>query len=780
LFAERSMLLARYAQVSTTPANGRLRVGIPMALSTYQLLPFRGTLFDRLGLQAVVSPGSSAAIIRRGAESVASTPCFPVKVAHGHVLHLNDQAVDYLWLPSVLDLPSDRPNASQQHVCPYVAGFPYQFESAAALQGLQGRKILRPPVRFSEGPRGVARYLQVVRRDLGVSAKGLRHACDEAWDNQTAFEAACRARGREILAGLPSGHRAIVIVSRPYTGCDMGAYLNIPGKLRKLGLLAIPMDFLDEQSTACDDDPVLQGMYWKYGRAILQAARVIRDDPRLHAVYLTSFACGPDSFTVGHFQLLMSPKPSLVLEVDEHSADAGAQTRLEAFLDSLENSKSAVLPSTCSSASADRQSPRNGKPRAGVPRTLYIPWMGDQSHGLAAAFRACGQHAQVMPIADRQSLAMGRRLCSGKECLPFIITAGDMVRVTQRADFNPSRTAFFMPGGSGPCRFGQYHYCHQVLLQELGLGHVPVVCPSDDVRLYEEWRQIGTGVLDLAWSAICVFDVLHKARLAIRPYEIRRGDTDQRYQHWCERMAVLIERKPTIRQMAETLAQAALDFGAIAVDGHPRPRIGVVGEIYVRQHDFANGELLRQLESLGAETVLSGVPEWHYYTNWLRMSEARRNHRVWRWLANVFYDHIQRRRERRINAFFRPLLGPIDEPPTRELLDLAKPYIHPSLRGGEAVLSIGKIRELSRQGCHGVVHVMPFSCMPSAIADGVIRRLTSQPGAMPVLTVCCDGHEDPALRTRLEAFLWQARAFQARGPSQIGHRHSTNNILPVP
>ena len=61
--------------------------------------------------------------------------------------------------------------------------------------------------------------------------------------------------------------------------------------------------------------------------------------PRLYAVYITNFGCGPDSFISHFFRDLSKGKPYLQLEIDEHSADAGAITRCEAFLDSLKNVK---------------------------------------------------------------------------------------------------------------------------------------------------------------------------------------------------------------------------------------------------------------------------------------------------------------------------------------------------------------------------------------------------------------------------------------------------------
>ncbi len=753
LFGERHRLLLQYAGLNAQGNPGRPTIGIPLALANYELLPFWGTLLGQLGLAVVVSPVSTAEMIRSGVEAALATPCFPVKVAYGHVLHLIGRGVDYLWVPSVLNMPRGGTYSAHSALCPYVSALPY---GVTALVEQRGRSIrmLQPRVRFQEGRRGIMEGLKPLCSELGVTPRQLRRAVDRAWRSQADFENACRARGRKALEELSPGQRAVVLVSRPYNGCDSGAYLRLPAKLRKLGVLAIPMDFLDLRRPEKTNDRVIENMYWRYGQSILRAAEIIRGDPRLHAVYLSSFSCGPDSFLIGYFKRLMAPRPSLVLEIDEHSADAGVLTRLEAFLDSL-NAASPCVPARPLPLYPH---PTNGRRR----RTLYIPWMGDQAYGLAAAIRAYGQPAEVIPRADRRSLEIGRRSSSGKECLPCIITAGDMLRLVRRPDFDSSRAAFFMPGASGPCRFGQYNCMHKLLLNDMGLSEVPVVSLAHDTAFYEDWGRFRRGTLSLAWYSICAFDLLLEACLAVRPYEVRRGAADALYQEWGRRLCKLIERRPREAELRDVLAQAAADFSAVSVDRSlPRPRIGVVGEIYIRHHDFANNDLLRQLESLGAEATLSGFPEWHYYTNWMRLTDARRAGQWRRWLVNRLYNDTQRRIERRLNAIFHGLVGNVDEPPTEELLELARPYLDPSLKGGEAVLSVGKIIELARRGCHGAINVMPFSCMPSTIVEGVMKRLAAATGGMPVLSISYDGQQDPTLQTRLEAFLHQARAYQS-------------------
>ena len=127
------------------------------------------------------------------------------------------------------------------------------------------------------------------------------------------------------------------------------------------------------------------------------------------------------------------------MEIDEHSADAGVITRLEAFLESLKNYRE----------SADHQETKKVTSAPEIissKRTLYIPYMGDCAYGVAASLRAYGQPAEVMPMADEATLLRGRACTTGKECLPCIITTGDMLKVIESPDFDAEVLKTIFPG----------------------------------------------------------------------------------------------------------------------------------------------------------------------------------------------------------------------------------------------------------------------------------------------------------------------------------------------
>jgi len=104
------------------------------------------------------------------------------------------------------------------------------------------------------------------------------------------------------------------------------------------------MDFLPVESVTPTDE--IKEMYWRYGQRILAAGMILARTPDFTLSTLPNFPVAePDSFISHFFRDLSKGKPYLQLEIDEHSADAGAITRCEAFLDSLKHVKpSKVIP----------------------------------------------------------------------------------------------------------------------------------------------------------------------------------------------------------------------------------------------------------------------------------------------------------------------------------------------------------------------------------------------------------------------------------------------------
>ena len=745
LFEEREkMLFAPYEEEEKLPPHAP-EIGIPRILYVYEMFPFWRAFFTELGYRVVLSDVTNKELIRKGVENVVSETCFPIKVSHGHVLNVLEKGVKRIFLPSIVNLKASHPEIPNSSACPYAQSFPYAIPSSIDFKK-NDVKLLQPILHFGYGKGYLEKELVKFGKSLHRGSKRVKKAFEKAERFQALFYQSLLNRGKEILNQVDPNDKVMVIVGRPYNSCDSGVNLEIPKKLRDLGVLPIPMDFLPLESVAPSEE--IREMYWRYGQRILAAGKIIKEDPRLYAVYISNFGCGPDSF-IGHFfRDLSKGKPYLQLEIDEHSADAGAITRCEAFLDSLKNVKAKQVPSF-----------RREKAKTDRTKKIYIPYMCDHSFAVAAAFHACGVEAEVFPESDEETLYWGRKLTSGKECYPCILTTGDMVKLVKDPHFDHQRAAFFMPSGNGPCRFGQYHRFHRLVLDDLGFQHVPIYSPNQDETLYSDLGIMGSQFARLAWQGIVAVDLLMKKLLETRPYEKEKGKTDQVYQESLKRVCEAILKGD---DLGEALQKSIEDFNQIEVNGlGTKPLIGIVGEIFVRLNRFANEDVIRKIEQFGGEAWIAPFTEWILYVNTISKKRSLRKKSFSNLLKVFLTDYYQKKDEHHLEKIFKGHLRNFGEPQTRSILRKAKPYIDSSFEG-EAILSVGKTIDFARRGASGVLNIMPFTCMPGTIVSALLKRYQEENNNIPILNMAYDGQEQTNTLTRLEAFMYQTKEFQNR------------------
>ncbi|OPZ45446.1 MAG: R-phenyllactate dehydratase activator [Actinobacteria bacterium ADurb.BinA094] len=324
-------LMAPYEAARARVPESAPTVGLARAMYNYDRLPFWSAFFAELGLRPVLSPESDKQIREAGVALTVAEPCFPIRVAHGHVQWLLREGVDWVFMPNQVNEETEFEQYNS-HACPWGQTLPFVVKAAPGIEP-EKEKILYPRVRFRDGREGLLRDFSETAARLGVSRSRVRRAFDAAYAAQDAFRAELREAGARALERLElAGELGIVLVGRPYNMFDKGVNMDIPRKLRKFyGVNVIPLDFLPIRGI--DIDPIVPNMFWNYGRKILQAATYVRGHDHLHLIYMTNFKCGPDSY-IKHYVREASGKPFLSLQFDEHQNDAGAMTRCEAYLDS--------------------------------------------------------------------------------------------------------------------------------------------------------------------------------------------------------------------------------------------------------------------------------------------------------------------------------------------------------------------------------------------------------------------------------------------------------------
>jgi predicted CoA-substrate-specific enzyme activase len=310
--------------------QGRPTVGMQRALYTLQTGVMWAHFFDRLGYRLVLTPSTNSQISSSGIESMTAETCYPIKVSHGHVKELSGKT-RFLFLPSIVNMATPTEEETG-FFCPLVQANQYMVRAALDLD--MGR-VLNPILHLKHDlPTLALELAEQVGGKLGRSRRRIREALEAGWSEQSKFTQAVLRKGKAVLEGHDPLEPMVVVTGRPYNLYDERLNLRLGQNLAKIGVAAMPMEFIDASSVDLSDFP---NMYWGLGAQILRVAKFIRSRPNFFGLHMTNFSCGADSFIEHFYKFIMKEKPYLILELDEHSAVAGVMTRIEAFRNVIEN-----------------------------------------------------------------------------------------------------------------------------------------------------------------------------------------------------------------------------------------------------------------------------------------------------------------------------------------------------------------------------------------------------------------------------------------------------------
>jgi predicted nucleotide-binding protein (sugar kinase/HSP70/actin superfamily) len=402
-------------------------------------------------------------------------------------------------------------------------------------------------------------------------------------------------------------------------------------------------------------------------------------------------------------------------------------------------------------------------------KVVYVPAMAEGSVELfTAVFRWLGIEAHPTPPSDSRTLELGSKHTNGDECYPAKITVGDFFRIIERPEVDPRKTVFFMATAEGPCRFGQYAPYLRKILNDAGLPEVEVFSPTSK-NGYVGLGEVAGPFVRAGWRALVMADVLRKALLKTRPYETTAGAADQAFWSSISDLSHVIEDmcgdpKCQLESLVDGMERARDRFHKVAaVYTTETVMIGVVGEIFCRLNNFSNEDLVRKLESYGAETRLSDIAEWIAYTNTevVRRMRLSGNGVSLKMLKEKIRAHVQHSDEHALARPFEHDFQGYEEPPIDEVLELAWPYLPANGALGEMVLSVGKAAYLAKNGADGIIDISPFTCMNGIVSEAIYPKLSKDFGGIPIRNFYFDGTQSDLDRD-LGIYMELARSYKER------------------
>ena len=751
-----------------TPKHG-IKVGIPRILNMYEEYPFWNALLREAGFDIILSSESTFSKYEGALNTVMSDNiCFPAKLAHSHLKELNEnQEVDRILMPYVVYEHNDDPEHSLNSFnCPVVSGYSDVIKSVLDL-----KKPLDAPVINFANEKALEHQIIDYLKGLGVSKKQAKLALAKAMEAQKEYAETLKARNIEILnhqdskrddlceqnikgddlaKRYVSSHKplTILLAGRPYH-TDPLIQHKLSEMIANLGVNVISDDIVrsTEASELDSNDPshsqaeTYLVKQWAYMNRIMKAAQWAAEQGNdVHFVQMTSFGCGPDSFIQDEIRDIMRRhgKPFTLLKIDDVSNIGSLKLRVRSLVESL---KSGVRSEELGVRSLELGVRTKTFKNEDKHRKILAPFMTEYlTPIIPPILKLIGYDVEVLPMSDEVSAELGLKFANNEVCYPATLIVGDIIKALKSGKYDLQNTAVVMSQTGGQCRATNYAGLIKRAMVSNGFQDVPLLTlgvtastgeasgSTDDKQDYNE--QEGFNIPWLKYSQIIITAILY-------------GDAINEMYNAC----IVRERQPGIARelrdkymrlidepiaqnsakgLIKLLEQAAEEFDRMTVDREV-PRVGIVGEIFLKFNPFSHQYLEQHIIQKGIEVVPPLLAP--FFLQEFVNVEVQKHMRlsctkVPDFVVKGAYKGLIGRRLKQVNKaaskfrYFRRFTNIYDDAKeVKGLVSLAAQF-------GEGWLLPADIVGYIRDGVDNIISLQPFGCIANhVISKGIEKRL---------------------------------------------------------
>lgn len=578
-----------------------LTIGIPYALYLMEEMPKWRKFFELLGLKTISSEGVESPI--KDGKNIANAEfCSPMAAVHAHVEYLRDKA-DYIFLPTYLEHKTKDKEIRREY-CYYTQYMPAVINSNSKFKEI---KFISPMVNSLQGD-----YVQKLNIFNALKKAGINGTT--VFDVSAAYDKADKYF-KEIIKEWKSlfvknfkqdKNVNVVLLGRPYTVLSSKMNSGIPDIFGKNGVKAFFQDMIEVKNGDTKGiDELLKAMKWNYATEILATAEKIAKTDGLYPVFITSFKCSPDSFALEYFKSIMDKhqKPYLILQLDEHDSSVGYETRIEAAIRSFQNhfnyeNKTKTEPVACESSVVKSAKELKGK------TILFPDWDKTLTPLIIASLKHGGFDA--IPLSDTPKSIQQSSVLNTGQCIPLSIIIQNVMDVIADKKLDPEKVAVWMIKSNLSCNISMYPFFITKTLKDKAYtypGLEKVVVYTGDLSFLD--FSFNTGVN--AYFSYMAGGYLKKIGCKIRPYEINKGETNKILQKSIDILEYVIEHGES---KEKAIKKIIADFKSIPVKEEKRPKVAIFGDLYSRDNDELNQNLIEFIEENGGEVLTTPYSEY--------------------------------------------------------------------------------------------------------------------------------------------------------------------------
>ena len=721
LFAYKYKRLFAYKPLRKEEA-WRGAIGIPRVLNMYEHYPFWFTLFTELGFRVVLSARSSKKIFELGMETVSSESlCYPAKLTNGHVKDLINKGLKVIFYPCLPRDEKEMTEANNNYNCPIVTSYPESIHANIDELRRDDVQFIFPFLPMDNMPRMKVRLSEEFK-SFGVSPEEIEKAVDKAYQERENVRKEVKAKGEEVLAYLKENNlKGIVLAGRPYH-LDPEINHGIPEMITGLGLAVLTEDSVAHLGKV--DRPLRVLDQWVYHSRLYAAASFVTTREDLELVQLNSFGCGLDAVTTDQVQEILHQyrKTYTLVKIDEINNLGAVRIRIRSLLAAMQErerkqiraQKQYEIPERVMFTEKMREE-----------YTILSPQMAPIHFELVEeAARLEGYRIEILPDVELNVVEEGLKHVHNDACYPSIIVVGQIMAALKSGRYDLNRTAVIMSQTGGGCRASNYIGFIRKALKDTGMEQIPVVSLNPTGIEENPGFKLTLRMVKRCVMAMVYGDLLMRLTNATRPYEKNEGETNKRLGKWLEYLKPSLA-KMSIREYHRNIRNIIKDFDNMEILDIKKPKVGVVGEILVKFHPFANNYIVDILEKEGAEAVLPDLIDFFLYCahNGVYSREKLAGTLKTELLSRYFIwriEHFRRvmKKELKESKHFHPPKSIF------ELANMAEKIMHLGHQTGEGWFLTAEMLELIESGACNIACLQPFACLPNHITGkGMVREL---------------------------------------------------------
>ena len=693
-------------------------IGIPRVLNMYEDYPLWFTILTKLGFRVIISDHSNRRMYEKGIESIPSeSACYPAKLVHGHIINLIEKGIKTIFYPCIMYEKKEFKNSDNSFNCPIVQSYSESIRLNVEELEENNIKYLNPFLPMDE-----KLLLKCILdldefREYHFTKKELKDAIHAGFIEQAKFKDDVRKKGEEFIKYIDKNHeRAIVLAGRPYH-LDREVNHGIDTMINSLGLCVLTEDSICHLSEITSNFRIVN--QWTYHARVFHAADVVSKHDNMELVNLNSFGCGLDAIITDQAEEILRRNNRLytTIKIDEINNLGAAKIRIRSLIASMnkrvEDSKN-YRPYDYKKPFFKEEDKKH---------TLLFPDMSAHHMPLfESVLRSEGYNAVYLKQTTDSSVETGLKYVNNDACYPAIIVIGQLIEALQSGEYDLDNTSVIITQTGGGCRATNYIGLIRKGLKDAGFPKISILSFNVSGLEKEQAFHITPSFAKKALEAVVYGDLLEKLLLATRPYEKKKGTSEELFNKW---MDICYEDLKTGKfpKYKDNIKKIFSDFKKVPIEKKELPKVGIVGEILVKYHVFANDDLIGKLEREGAEASL---PDLMGFVKYCCYNAIIKNKMLKTGGWNAFFN------QQALNII------DIIEKPAKDALKGTRYHsvtnIYELAKNVEGILSLGnqtgegwfltsEMVSLIKHGVSNIICVQPFACLPNHIVGkSVIKR----------------------------------------------------------